>query len=105
MVAGAVCLYDRKHVCYWHGAALDKYFALRPVNLLLFEIIKQASEQGHDWFDFLPSGKHEGVRKFKENFGAAPLPCPVISRQSRVFTILNRTFSALRLLLRREDNK
>lgn len=78
VVAGAIVLYAKRHVVYWHGAALEEYFSLRPVNLLLYEIIKNASEEKYFWFDFNPSGGHKGVAAFKKSFGVEVLPCPII---------------------------
>lgn len=80
IIAGALCFYSSKHAVYWHGAALEEHFHLRPVNLLMFEAIKDACERGLMWFDFNPSGGHEGVRKFKRSFGTQALPCPVVRR-------------------------
>jgi hypothetical protein len=77
-VAGALICYSKRHAVYWHGAALDEYFNLRPVNLLIQEAIRDACENGYRWFDFNPSGGHEGVRAFKRSFGTRPLPCPII---------------------------
>lgn len=95
VVAGALCLYARKHVGYWHGAASSEYFKLRPVNLLMYEIIKNSCEEGYRWFDFNPSGGHEGVRNFKKSFGAMELYCPVVKIESKVTVFLNQ---AIRLL-------
>ncbi len=78
VVAGALCLYAKKHVGYWHGAALSQYFKLRSVNLLVYEMIKQSCGDGYKWFDFNPSGGHEGVRVFKERCGALPKKTPVV---------------------------
>lgn len=80
-IAGALCFYSKQHVVYWHGAALSEYFNIRPVNLLMSEIIKHTCEDGYSWFDFNPSGGHEGVTAFKKSFGAKALPCPVVSTQ------------------------
>ena len=84
VVAGALCFYSKNHVSYWHGAAYSKYFKLRPVNLLMYEIIRNSCERGYYWFDFNPSGGHEGVRAFKKSFGAVELACPVIKTEHRV---------------------
>jgi hypothetical protein len=70
IIAGALCFYSPKHVVYWHGAALSSQFALRPVNLLMYEAIRNATELGYHWFDFNPSGGLEGVINFKKSFGA-----------------------------------
>lgn len=70
IIAGAICLYGPKHAVYWHGAALEEYFPLRPVNLLMCEMIRDACDRGFSWFDFNPSGGQEGVRAFKKSLGA-----------------------------------
>jgi hypothetical protein len=86
ILAGALCFYASKHVVYWHGAALEKYFAVRPINLLMFEIIKDACNNNYTWFDFNPSGGYKGVMHFKNSFGPVLLPCPVVEKN----TPLNR---------------
>jgi hypothetical protein len=78
VVAGALMCYAKTHVVYWHGAALEDYFALRPMNLLFYEIIKHASAGTYRWFDFNSSAGLEGVRRFKESFGAKPLDCSMV---------------------------
>ena len=78
IICGAICFYSKKHVVYWHGAALQEHFNLRPVNLLMSEIIRNACEREYRWFDFNPSGGHEGVTSFKKSFGAKPLPSPSV---------------------------
>jgi hypothetical protein len=94
-IAGSLCFYSRQHVVYWHGAGMKAYFHLRPVNLLMLEIIKNACEKDFKWFDFNPSGGHEGVRKFKQSFGTTELHCPVInsvSRMYRLFSFLSQQY-------------
>jgi hypothetical protein len=81
-IAGALCLYSPRHVVYWHGAALEEYFPLRPVNYLLCEAIRDACNRPARWFDFNPSGGHHGVEQFKRSFGTNELPAPIISRIS-----------------------
>jgi CelD/BcsL family acetyltransferase involved in cellulose biosynthesis len=80
--AGALCLYAKSHVVYWHGAARKEYFPLRPVHLLVHEAVKDAWGQGYSWFDFNPSGGHGGVKSFKKSFGAQRLSCPVVELKS-----------------------
>ena len=82
-IAGAVCLYSKKHVSYWHGAALGAHFVLRPVNLLLRHAMNDARERGIEWFDLGMSGGHEGVRSFKKSFGADAVATLVVSEKSR----------------------
>jgi Acetyltransferase (GNAT) domain len=78
LLAGALCFYAQSHVGWWHGAAFESAFHLRPMNLLLAEVIGEASLRGYSWFDFNPSGGNAGVEDFKRRFGARPLTTPVI---------------------------
>jgi CelD/BcsL family acetyltransferase involved in cellulose biosynthesis len=88
VISGALIFYAKKHVVYWHGAALATYFHLRPSNLLLYEAIKDACEKGYSWFDFNPSGGHEGVTAFKKSFGATVLQSQVVNIRSRGYRFL-----------------
>jgi hypothetical protein len=83
VVAGALCFYARRHVAYWHGAALGEYFKVMPTTLVLYQAIKDACEKGYSWFDFNPSGGLAGVKAFKRNFGAEALPAPVVCQKTR----------------------
>lgn len=85
-VAGALCLYSRNHVSYWLGGALEEFFPLRPVQLLLRETISDACARGLAWFDFNPSGGHEGVAAFKRGFGAGTKPAPLVTSRGRMAT-------------------
>lgn len=82
IVAGALCLYAKRHVAYWHGAALEEYFQFRPVNLLMFEIARDACSGGYSWFDLGPSAGLEGVIRFKRSLGARELSCPYVKIES-----------------------
>lgn len=95
-IAGALCFYAKKHVVYWHGSALSKYFNLRSVNLLMYEVIKQSCEHGYQWFDFNPSGEHEGVKAFKKSFGTQELACPVFNRNYKITRLVHRIMFHIR---------
>jgi CelD/BcsL family acetyltransferase involved in cellulose biosynthesis len=79
VAAGAVMCCAGGHAVYWHGAARESLLPLRPMNLLFSELIRETRAAGYRWFDFNPSAGMEGVRRFKEGFGARPLPCPIVS--------------------------
>ncbi|SCY89863.1 Acetyltransferase (GNAT) domain-containing protein [Desulfoluna spongiiphila] len=95
IIAGALCFYGKKQVVYWHGAALSTYFKFRPVNLLMYEAINDACKEGYSWFDFNPSGGHQGVQAFKKSFGTQERPCAVITLNS----------SIMRLVIARKNKK
>ena len=99
IIAGALCFYAKHHVVYWHGAALSDFFNLRPINLLMTEIIQNACSQQYRWFDFNPSGGNQGVIAFKQSFGAKSLACPTITIETPGLTLLKtlrKTLSAPR---------
>jgi hypothetical protein len=100
LVAGALCFYSPTHVVYWHGAALSSYFNLRPVNLLMYEAIHDATERGLKWFDFNPSGGLDGVRAFKRSFGAIPLSCNVVVTTSFIMQGLSLVAKLIRHMRR-----
>ena len=76
VIAGALCFYAKRHVVYWHGAAYSDKFTSHPAQLLMREIIADACARQYWWFDFNPSGGHNGVREFKAKFGVENLSCP-----------------------------
>ena len=74
VIAGAWVFYWNNHAVYWHGAALGDYFSYYPNNVLLADVIEDVCNRGFKYFDFNPSGGHDGVAKFKERFGAEKWP-------------------------------
>ncbi|MFQ5700211.1 MAG: lipid II:glycine glycyltransferase FemX [Acidobacteriota bacterium] len=70
VIAGAWVFYWNRHGVYWHGGTMERFFPYRPSNLLQAEVIKDACERGFLYYDFNPSGGHEGVVRFKRSFGA-----------------------------------
>lgn len=98
VVAGSVVFYHSKHAVYWHNAALGEFLDKYPNNLLQYEIIKDASSRGSQFYDFNPSGGRagtlEGVVTFKSHFGPGKRP---IKR----WTYVNVAYRFLRNLRRR----
>ena len=90
IVSGCLCFYYNKHVVYWHGASLEKYFHLRPVHVLQYNIIKDAIELGYSWYDFNPSGGHEGVVKFKKGFGTKKSSANIYNSTNTLFKFILR---------------
>lgn len=90
IVAGALCLYSKSHISYWHGAVLESAMPVRPVNLLMYSILEDACRSGFRWFDFGLSGGHDGVSSFKRSFGALATPCRNIRIESKWNTVLKK---------------
>lgn len=93
VVSGDICVYASKHVAYWHGATLKDYLRTSVAKLLKYEIIKDSTERGYDWFDFNPSAGLAGVKFFKEGFNAEALPAPIVYVDTPFKTIV-RTCAA-----------
>jgi len=70
VIAGALNFYYGDNVFYWGGAMLKEYSKYCPNNLLLKTAILDACREGYRYYNFGASGSLEGVRKFKESFGA-----------------------------------
>ena len=68
IIGGILVLYHNQHAVYWHGAFIAAFFEYRPSNLVHAEAIRDACERGYQWYDFNPSGGHEGVVRFKQSF-------------------------------------
>jgi hypothetical protein len=88
IIGGAICFYMNKHVVYWHGASKSLYHRKRPINLLMYEIIRDACENQYHWFDFNPSGKHESVVQFKNSFRPKKLVSHVLFNQTKMKKIV-----------------
>jgi len=96
-VSGALVFYWGRHAVYWHGAASERGFRLRPNNLLFWEIIKDAQRRGCEIFDFNPSGGYSGAESFKDRFGAARTPAPVIITRTTPRKIIKFAAAASRI--------
>jgi len=90
IISGCLCFYHNQHVVYWHGASLESHFHLKPVHVLQHHIIKNAKEAGYFWYDFNPSGGHEGVVKFKNGFGTDKMKTNTYVSKSTLFKIILR---------------
>ncbi len=82
VLAGATILHGKNHTVYWHGVSDPSARELRPVNLLMAELINQTCHRGFRWFDFNPSMGLKGVEKFKKSFKTESFATPLIDRST-----------------------
>ena len=80
--AGSLCFYARRHIAYWHGAALELNFNLKAPHVLQYRIAEDAAQRGYHWYDMLSSGGHKGVETFKSGFAAIQAHARWIARES-----------------------
>jgi hypothetical protein len=75
-ISGVICFYAKNHCVAWHSSTVENGRHLASTVLLYHQILLDASQQGLHWFDLNPSGRHSGVRKFKERLGTCELRTP-----------------------------
>ncbi len=73
-VAGGLMLEFRDKVTIPWASALKTYNKSSPNMLLYWGFLQYASENGYKWFDFGRSTPGEGTFRFKEQWGAIPIP-------------------------------
>ncbi len=73
VVGGGLTFYHNEHCVVWHGSFLSDYFKYGISSFLYHNIILDAIEKGYKYYDFNPSGGHEGTADFKEKFGTERL--------------------------------
>lgn len=98
VIAGALCFYAPKHLAYWHGAVLENCLPLGVAVFLVYETLKRACAADLSWYDFNPSGGHEGVQEFKRRFSPLVLSSPVIELQTRSYGVVSRCASAVKAI-------
>ncbi len=96
IIAGALCFYAKNHVDYWHGAAESDFFNLKPAHLLMYTVIKDCCALNKGYFDFNPSGGHDGVDAFKRSFSAERYDSHVYVASSRVCSGINKVLKIIK---------
>lgn len=70
-IAGGVFLHFNKTITYKYGASDNNYWKLQPNNLMFYEVIRWAIENGYKIFDFGKTDiENKGLRDFKTGWGA-----------------------------------
>jgi len=99
-IAGGIFFYYNNKVIYWHGAGDQDFFSLNPYQVLQYSVIKNAVENGHQWYDFNPSGGYLGVEKFKKGFGSIKSEANIVKTttpRKKLKTKLHSIVSKLKL--------
>lgn len=78
VVAGRLVFYTRDYAVEWHAASTIEGNKIGSNQLLVHEILKDATKRGIQIYDFNPSAARKGVVEFKEKFGSIKRDCPVI---------------------------
>lgn len=94
--AGALLLAGSHDLFYWSGAMDRELGGLYPANAVLRHAIEAACAHGYETFDFGASAGLDGVRRFKESFGAEPRPVFAAEAERGAHRILAPLVAALR---------
>lgn len=97
VVGGVWVFHHNEHAVYWHGATLSQYLPKYISHALVAAAIRDACDNGMQWFDFNPSGGHSGVELFKRGFGAHELEFTIV----RKLNLLGKSYRLIRHLKQR----
>lgn len=78
IAGGNLNFYHGRHCVEWHAAYDAELFACGVRDFLVDHIVRDAWARGFAWYDFNPSGGHEGSRRFKQTFGTTSRPSHLI---------------------------
>ena len=73
-IGGGLILFSKDKVCIPWASTLVEYNNLSPNMLLYWSLLKYSTEHGCRKFDFGRSTYNEGTFKFKQQWGALPVP-------------------------------
>jgi hypothetical protein len=94
-IAGRITFHYSKTIFNYGSVYLDGYGTFNPASLLLNDSIKHACQEGYKYIDFGGSGKLEGVRRFKEEFGAEKVEIKRYLSKSNFAKILRKITKSL----------
>ncbi len=80
IIGGNLNFYQSQHCVEWHAAFDERFFKDGSRNTLVHHIIVDALQNGYSFYDFNPSGGHEGTRRFKQTFGTTSVTTNVIRK-------------------------
>lgn len=80
---------NSSHIVSWLSVCDPLKLHLKPYEYLYFNLIKIYKKKGFRWFDFNPSGGHEGVVKFKKGFGAEMRSAQLFVKQPKLLNKLS----------------
>jgi CelD/BcsL family acetyltransferase involved in cellulose biosynthesis len=94
IVGGNLNLYHNEHCVEWHAAFDSEFFRVGSRNFLVHNIILDAVDKQFRYYDFNPSGGHDGARRFKRAFGTTSVSSDLIVKSSALAGVSERLKTA-----------
>lgn len=105
IVGGTIVFYlNNSHSVEWHAVFDPDYFSKGVRNYLVDKIVEDACEKEFDYYDFNPSGGHEGVVRFKSTFGPERREIKRWSKENQRLKSLRQLKSKSKCYLRKSDD-
>ena len=79
---GPIFKQNKFHAVSWLTLADPDHLDKNPYDFIYYVMIKNYNSEGFSYFDFNPSGGHEGVVKFKEKFDTEKKTSRVLEKDS-----------------------
>ncbi|UCC38733.1 MAG: GNAT family N-acetyltransferase [Candidatus Aminicenantes bacterium] len=74
IVGGNLNFYHNLHCVEWHASFISDYFKYGIRNFLVHYLVLDAKVKNYRYYDFNPSGGHEGTVRFKDAFNPEQIP-------------------------------
>jgi lipid II:glycine glycyltransferase (peptidoglycan interpeptide bridge formation enzyme) len=114
-IAGAIFLFYKDTAYYWHGASYRDHLSVAPNELIQWELIKWARQNGYKNYDLvrIEPDRLPGIARFKISFGGKTVPCYHLQKGTRRYLWMRllrlirnpkRTFTKLRIFAAGKGN-
>lgn len=97
LIAGAIFLCYKENIYFWSGASSHKHRNLAPNNLIQWDILRWARDEGYKYYDLvrIEPDRLPGIAKFKEGWGGKSTDFYYAFKISGVFKELYKLRSIL----------
>ena len=84
-IAGAIFLFYKDIAYYWHGSSHREHLSVAPNELIQWELIKWARQNGYKYYDLvrIEPDRLPGIARFKTRLGGKTAPCYHLQKGTR----------------------
>ena len=96
VIYGGVFFAYNKIMIYWHGAGDRDFYKYNPAYFLHNKMVSFALKNDFRYYDFNPSGGHQGVVRFKKKFNPQKVFFPIFSNQNAWYSAIDNLSKVLK---------